>query len=399
MKKILFTCGAMTIGGVQKSLISLLNSIDKSKYNIYLLLQDIKGELVDDLPPHVIVLKGPEIISKPTYSKDKIISEIFEITFKNPSNLKKYFNAIPSAIRYGSKHARQIFWDNIKSEIDLSDELNIGFDVAISYAGGIGIWNQLIIDKINAKKKICWIHGDYSVFGTRTELEKGYMKKFDTLVAVSETAEKILLREIPELKGRTTVIHNIIDKGYIHDMADKENVYDNTYSGIRFISISRLDKGKGFDLAIRAFSRAIHDGYDLKWDIIGDGHEREVLFNLINKLGLSDRVHLLGKRLNPYPYLRGADVFIHPSKGEGKSMSVDEAKLMGKPILITEYPTVRDQIEDGITGKIVPISEEGIYRGIIEMALNSELRSNLTNNLKNFNIDTNSVEKYTSIIE
>ena len=397
-KTILFTCGELKLGGVERSLISLLNEIDYETYSVSLMVPTLKGELINQVPNQVQMIESPEIIRIPKFQRDTIKKDL-SWALKNSIYLVDFIRSFCTGLKYGSKIAKQRFWGLIRKKYKLNKEAMLDFDVAISYAGGIGLWNQLIIDVVNAKKKICWIHGDYSVFGTRTELEKEYMKKFDTVVSVSSTVEQILLREIPELKGRTTVIHNIINKKYIHEMAEKENVYNDCYQGIRFVSVSRLDKCKGLDLAITAFSRAVQDGYEIKWDIIGDGPERNTLLKLINKLNLDDNVRLIGKKLNPYPYLKGADVFFHPSKGEGKSMSVDEAKLMGKPILITSYPTVRDQIEDGITGKVVPISEEGLYKGIVEMAVNGELRGRLINNLTNFNIGKESIENFLKIIE
>lgn len=396
-KSILFTCGELKLGGVEKSLIALMKTIDYQKYIVTLMLPTKAGELLDQIPKQVEIIIAPEIISTPKFTKSTFKKDVVYI-LKNLDKATSFIKAAYYAIKTNSKIARQMYWSFVKDKIKNQKAAETDYDIAISYAGGIGIWNQLIIDKINAKMKICWIHGNYAVFGTGTELEKDYMKKFDSIVTVSDIAKDILIKEIPELKEKITVIHNIINKKYITELAEKESVYNDSFDGIRFVSISRLDKGKGFDIAIKAFYRAIQDGHNLKWDIIGDGYEKESLLKLIVDLNLTDRVRLMGKKLNPYPYLKGADVFIHPSKGEGKSMAVDEAKLMAKPILITAYPTIKDQIENDITGRIVQISEDGIYKGIVEMALNDGIRKRLSNNLKDFIIDTKSIQKVERIL-
>lgn len=398
MKKILFTCGNMSIGGVQKSLVSLLASIDFELYDVYLMIPSFSGDLLNQVPKEVKLIKAPEIITTPSFSKIMIKSD-FKYILNNPSSLVSYLKAAKLAIRKNSKYARHRYWELTNHKVKLAKEINQDYDIAISYAGGIGIWNQLILDKIKAKKYICWVHGDYSKFGTGSDHEKSYFKQFDKVVTVSETAEKILLKAIPALNGRTVVIHNIIDQKGIYQLANKERVYDINFKGIQFVSISRLDKGKGFDLAIKAFSRVVSEGHNVKWDIIGDGNEYGNLLHQIKSLGLKGKVSLLGLKSNPYPYLYQADVFFHPSRGEGKSISVDEAKVLSKPILITSYPTVRDQIEDGITGMIVPITEEGIYQGIIEMSRNNGMRNKLIENLERFEIETNSFEKVLNIIK
>nr|WP_144927971.1 glycosyltransferase [Paenibacillus bovis] len=398
MKKVIFTCGSLTIGGVQKSLINLLKNINYNQLEVHLMLSTLSGELLNQVPKNVKIIEAPQIITYPSFSKRKLHKD-FLFILTNPTMIGSYIKAGISAIKYSSKHAREIFWNGVRSKVIFQNKvIDDEYDIAVSFAGGIGIWNQVIIDKINARKKICWIHGDYSVFGTGTSQAKNYINKFDKVVTVSEKAEQILLNEVPQLLGKTTVIYNIIDRTNILELAKKETVYNNSFNGIRFISISRLDKGKGFDVAIKAFSRVVEDGLNVKWDIIGDGPEMITLSLLVKKLNLENRVRLLGKKMNPYPYLKEADVFFHPSKGEGKSISVDEAKIMQKPILITAYPTVRDQIEDDNTGRVVNISETGLYNGIVELIKNDSLRRKLSCNLSGFNPDKQSIEKIESIL-
>ena len=152
-------------------------------------------------------------------------------------------------------------------------------------------------------------------------------------------------------------------------------------SGSIFLSIGRLTEQKGFDMAIEAAKIMKNSNMRFQWFIIGDGELKEELQARINTLQIGDRVHLIGERINPYPYLAKADVFVQPSRFEGKSVILSEAIAMKKIILATDYDTVFNQLEDHVTGIIVPQNAEAIAEGLIELVTNETkcnwLRENL----------------------
>lgn len=395
MKRLLFTCGSMSVGGIQKSLLALLDKVEYRDFKVDLMVPDFSGDLLQEVPSCVNIIKAPDIVTKPTFSKTNLRDEI-SFVLRNPTKIIKYILAARTSIKLNSKFARQEYWESVKDSVEIDTEV---YDVAISYAGCIGLWNQFVIDKIKAKKKICWMHGDYTKLGTKNELEKLYLEKFDYIVNVSETSKEIFTTENPKLTSKSVVIHNIIDREKIYNYAKSENIYNDGFRGVRFVSVSRLDKEKGFDIAIKAFSKAASEGLNIKWDIIGDGPQKERLQELVSRLDLNNKIRLLGKKTNPYPYFDEADVFFHPSKSEGFGIVIAEAKILEKPILVTAYPTVRDQIEDCVTGKIVGISENEIYDGIVQMAVDTKLRNDLSKNLKGFHMDVKSMDKLLKLIE
>lgn len=392
---VLFTCGDMKIGGVQKSLISLFETIDNERFDVTLMVPTLHGELHDQIPSYIKIVKAPAFVIQPSFEKKNIKSD-FKYILRNPHYIIPFIKSSYYAVLRGSKYSRQVFWDNTEKR---KENNHFKFDVAISYAGGMGVWNSYIIDCIDAPIKICWIHGDFSVFKTGLNSEKNYLLKFDKIVAVSNKVKQVLINEVPCLREKVVVIENIINKDKLIQMAKDEVVCTKIDDRILFVSISRLDKGKGFDLAIKAFYKATKCGVKISWNIIGDGPELDSIKALISNFNLENEVKLLGKKLNPYPYLNEADVFLHPSRGEGKSIAVDEAMVFGKPILITNYPTVRDQIENNVTGEIVPITEEGIFNGIIKMSQNSELRQKYIANLKNYNKKDESISKIYELLK
>ncbi|MEA5017689.1 MAG: glycosyltransferase [Erysipelotrichaceae bacterium] len=397
MTRVLFLCGQLKLGGVQRSLLSLIENLDTSDYDVSLLLDELNGDLFKELPCNVKIIKLNEELNL-LHKMNLHSLGTWAYLLKHPTLLYivfKYFLTGQRSIN--KKNTIQNIWDIVKNKYShFYDEYN--FDVVISYAGSIGLWNQYAIDLFKAKKKICWIHGDYSVFCTGSEKEKKYIMSFDTIVTVSATIKKILLRFIPEIQHKTIVINNIVNKEKLLRLADEYSPDLENGSKTRFISVSRLDKNKGFDLAIKAFSKVVNSGYDICWDIIGQGSEMEKLSLLIDRLEMRNNIRLLGKKNNPYPFLKVADVFFHPSKGEGKSIAVDEAKLMSVPVLITSYPSVTDQITNGYNGIIVDISETALIDGIIEMTTNEQLREKLKDNLRKADCSESSIKQVKKLL-
>ena len=134
---------------------------------------------------------------------------------------------------------------------------------------------------------------------------------------------------------------------------------------MKIISIGRLHPIKGFDIAAEA-AIALHAKYPgrFEWIVIGDGEQRGVIERTVAGHSMGDSFRLIGAKPNPYPYLAAADLLVQPSRFEGKSMVLDEARIMRKPVVATAYPSVTDRIDDGINGLVVDISSAGVAGGI-----------------------------------
>ena len=149
------------------------------------------------------------------------------------------------------------------------------------------------------------------------------------------------------------------------------------------LSIGRLSPQKGFDFAIDAARILKDEGLKFIWFIIGQGELKEKLQEQIKQKHLEDCFVLLGVRENPYPYIKNADLVIQPSRYEGKSVVLDETKILAKPLIVTNYPTVHDQIMDGKEGVIVDIAAEAISNGIMELLNNEILYESIKNYMTN----------------
>lgn len=392
-KKLIFTCGKMKIGGVQKSLISLLNNLDYDKIEVTILLDNLNGELMNMLPSDVKVI---ELEDKPLeIHKLKVKSfYLFKELLKNPTlPLFIFKNIFNNERKFNSKAITQFLWNKNKNKIN---KLNNTYDIAISYAGGMGIWNEYVIDKIDSKKKILWIHGNYNNFGSKSDLEKEYYQKFDNIYVVTEKLRDFLIDNIENIEHKIEVAENIIDHTYISNLSfleveNESKLFDDS-SNTYFLSLMRVEKSKGIDLGIDAFKIALKENNNLTWYILGAGSSVEYFKSKVRNLGLEDNIVFLGPKLNPYIYLRLANVYFHPSYGEGKSISVEEAKNFNKPILITNYPTVRDQINDDITGIITELDAKTIATNLVRLHEDVKLRNKLISNLKGYRSKSNVLE-------
>lgn len=381
MKKVLIASFDMEVGGVERSLISMLHNFDY-KYDVDLMLYSHTGDFMDLLP------KSPNLLPE-----DKIYK-----TFRMPiAQIAKQGN-IPMAISrvYSILESKliskikgldesvyaqmQYMW---KNSLCFLPKYKKKYDVAISY-----LWpHYFVAQKVDAKVKIAWIHTDYSKLETDIEVDLKMWDKFDHIVAVSEECKNAFLKKYGKLKDKVIVIENITSPKFIETMA-KEKVENpmNDDNCFKIVSVARLSYAKGIDNAVRALKLLVDKGYDnIKWYIVGYGGDEEIIKNLIKENKLEDKFILLGKQINPYPYMKSADLYVQPSRYEGKAVTVCEAQILSKPVLITNYTTAKSQIKDGFDGCITELSVEGIANGIEMLYKNEDLRNKLSNNCKNTN--------------
>ena len=157
-------------------------------------------------------------------------------------------------------------------------------------------------------------------------------------------------------------------------------------SRFKLINVARLSHAKGIDRAVKALGILKWRGYlDIVWYVVGYGGDEEIIEKLIVENNLKDNFILLGKQINPYPFMKAADLYVQPSRYEGKAVTVVEAQIIHMPVLITNYPTAQSQVNDGFDGIICDQSVEGIADGIEEMYNDPALRKQLASNCSNSN--------------
>lgn len=387
-KKVLFVISTLYNGGAERSLVSLLQTMDPNEYEIDLLLFKKMGMFLEQVPEYVNIRTIPEEL-KNLYEDNK-----------NNKGYYKYIRLISTGISTLLSKSyvgqRQIRWKYAYSKLIKQEEKK--YDVAIAYMEGEPVY--YVVDKVNADKKIAWIHNDYTNLGCNPKFDDRCFSKVDNIVSVSEKCVEILKDTFPQYKNKISYIPNLTSSKTIKSMAEKfyPTEYDSTENIL--LSIGRLNNQKGFDIAIDAAKELADKGYNFKWMIIGDGSLENELKKQIQANNLQSKVFLLGAKENPYPYIKNCDVFVQTSRFEGKSIALDEAKILAKPILVTNYPTAKDQLTNGKEGIIVDLDPQSIAKGLAELIDNKNTREGLSNYLNKFEYgNENLIGLYYEIID
>lgn len=394
-KKILFMVSSMNIGGVEKSLLSLLSVIPKDKYDITVLTLEKKGGFLDYIPSYITVEETawfkeikPIIMESPQRTIKKYLKE--NKVFKIPTFIYSYYKSKNTDNRY-------IYYKNILKSIPENEG---EYDVAIAYAGPTEIIDAYITHKVKAKKKIGWVHFDISKHKINEKLYENLYEKFDKIFTVSNEANKKLNEIIPSTVNKSEVLLNIISKELINEMAKEDINFDNEFNGIKIVTVGRLSKEKGQDLAIKALANLKKGGYKVRWYCVGEGNSREEYESLIKDNKLEEDFILLGATPNPYPYIKNSDIYVQTSRHEGYCLTLAEAKCLCKPIVTTNFTGAYEQIEHGINGLIVPLNEDYIYKNVKYIMDNKSVSYNFIEKLKIEAIDTRSnVNKLMSFID
>ncbi len=390
-KKILFVIPSLDAGGAEKSLINLLSTIDQTRFSVDLFLFFDKGLFLSQVPEFVNILPKNtelEIFQRPLISsvlgflrKGRLSSAIQRIQFF--WTYKKIKNA-SLAEQYSWKYIRESF-----------GKINTEYDAAIGFLEKSSIY--FAVEKVKAKRKIGIIHTYYSNLNIDVEFEKKYFSALDHIAMVSNECSEDLKMLFPEFSEKVMILHNIVSASLIKRLAEKESEMLKPDS---IISIGRLVHLKGFDMAIEAAEILKEQHIEFHWYIIGEGPERQNLETMIRDKKLEDYVTLLGLKENPYPYIKQARIFVQPSRYEGKSIAIDEAKILAKPIVLNNFDTAKDQIDNNINGLIAEMNPKSIAENILKYINDPKLTDEIVENLKSGNFGTeHEIDKFYQIIQ
>jgi glycosyltransferase involved in cell wall biosynthesis len=391
-KDIVFIMNNLNCGGAEKALVSLLQSLDYSKYNVDLFLFKKEGIFLNKIPYEVNILDEPLEYGFFDMSIKKAI-------FKNliKGNFKTIYNRICAGfvLKYekNSTVAEQKMWRYLSSSMKI---LPKKYDVAIGYLEKTP--NYFCIDKVKAKKKIAFIHTDYKQSKMDSSIDGPYFLKFNTIVTVSDICKEVLIEIFPNIEHKFKTMNNIISSTAITKLASEKVVLDKC--GITLMSIGRLNTTKGYDFAIKACKILSDRGLKFKWFILGDGEERKTLETEIKKYHLEKTFVLLGETENPYSFLDKADIFVHTARFEGYGIVITEAKILKKPMLLTDFNTSKTHIHNGINGYIVALEPQEIADGLEKLIIDENLRKQFSNALAQHDYGTeNEIESFYSLIK
>lgn len=371
MKKILFVINSLGLGGAEKSLTSLLNAIDFTRYEVDLLMFRPSGMFMKLLPEEVHIL--PEL----SFLKS---NKSLTIQLKHPKYLIARICAT-IGLRQNSKkhilHDAQCYWKYAGSAFN---ELLGSYDVAIAW--GQGNPTHYVAEKVNAKRKIAFVNADYEAAGHNRSFDHIFYEQYDYIAAVSDKLAEIMKNVFPDMESKIVTVYDINNASLINQMAKIENPFVNVSSDLIVVTVGRLVKPKGYDLAIQASKILKDQGIDFKWYFVGDGPERLLIEQDVQKYNLQKNIVLIGAQSNPYTYIKNADIYVQTSRFEGYCLTLGEARILNKPVISTNFEVVYNQIRDGENGLIVEMDPQKIADAIIRLSTDKELRNHIVDNLK-----------------
>ncbi|MCY9692629.1 glycosyltransferase [Paenibacillus alginolyticus] len=381
-KSVLFVMNNLNCGGAEKALISLLDTIDYSKYDVDLFLMKHEGLFLSKIPNNVNLLEEPN-----EYKYFDMSIKLALLDCLKNGRLDIAISRLLAGIIIKTEKNRvrceQRVWMYISKSLK---NINKKYDIAVGYLEKTPIY--FCVDKVDANTKIGFIHNDYDQLGMDPLLDQPYFERLENIVTVSEECGKILRNRFPMYNDKVKVMYNIVSPSTINKMSLEQGItWDE---GVKIVSVGRLNKQKNFELAVETCKELVKNGYSVKWYIIGEGEEREELERIIGENNLQETFILLGIKENPYPYIKEADIYVQPSRFEGKSIAIDEAKILHKPIVVTNFSTAKDQITNHDNGLIVEMNSKSLYEGIASLINNEALREHFTCQLSNEQLGTES---------
>lgn len=374
--RILILMHYMELGGAESALLGLLQSIDPNKVEVDLFVYSHRGELMRFVPKEKVRLL-PEM--KAYSLTEKPLGEVVQKGYWRLA-IARMIGRWQTALFCRRNKNKEIgkpcecgtfFQQRMTCHVLPKIQPNVEYDLAISFLTP----HYIVLNRVRAKKKIGWIHTDYTRILVDVNTELNMWERLDGIVSISEEVGKRFCEVFPSLEGKLVQIENILNTEFIRKRAEDSLVSlgDGT-SVINLLTIGRFSPPKKME-DIPLICRMIREkGVSIKWYIIGYGSQEieTVVRNNAVKEGVTDFVVILGKKDNPYPYIKACDVYVQPSRYEGKSITVREAQILCKPVIITNYPTAASQVKNGIDGVIVPLDVNACAQGIADFLVNRE---------------------------
>lgn len=373
MKKVLFVINTMGQAGAERAMLELIKAINQPELEISLFVLLNRGELFSEVPSFVRLLnKKPDKGSVLAHAKPVLAKLTVKKAVRNASLMKNFlwicrnFSAQKKA---GHIQPDKLLWKVIS---DGTKELSETFDIAIAFLEGGAAY--YVADHVHAEKKAAFIHIEYEKSGFTPLLDHGCYNSMDRIYAVSEGVRESFLHMYPAYKEKTGIFHNIINTELIRTRAKQGVGFTDDFQGFRIVTVGRLHYQKGYDITIPVLKKLKQKGQNVRWYVLGDGPQRKEVEQWIQEAGVEHDFILLGMTANPYPYIAQCDLYVHATRYEGKSIAMEEAQVLGRPIIASDCPGNREQIKHRENGLLVPLKQESIMQAILELINDREQR-------------------------
>lgn len=377
MKKILFVINTLGRAGAETSLLELLRHLDSEEFEVSLYVVMNQGEMAEELPEHVHLL-NKNYQNIPVLGKEGqkgMIKQVLKALLSRATLFRRLPYLLKNLFRMISQ--KKVSLDKLLWRIlsDGGERLEETYDLAVAFIEGGATY--YVADHVKAEKKAAFVHVDYQKAGYTRELDLNCYKSFDKIFAVSQEVKQEFGKAYPEWVGKTDVFHNILDIKGIQWKARVKGGFTDKFDGIRLLTIGRLTAQKALEVSIEAMSLLKKEFFPVRWYVLGEGDQRDFLEKTIERFGLKEDFILLGAVENPYPYLAQADIYVHASRFEGKSIAIQEAQILGKAIVVSDCSGNREQVTDREDGIMCRFTAESIRDGIVLLMNDKELKQQL----------------------
>ena len=373
MKKLLFIINTLGCGGAERAMLNLFSALDSNKYEISLFVLTGQGELRRELPENVrLINKKYKEVSVLTKKGRRLLTlSVLKAGIGKALFLRRAPYIIKNFLimrKKGKIMPDKLLWRLLS---DGAPKIQEEYDLAVAYLEGGATY--YVADYVKAKKKAAFVHIDYEKAGYTRELDLDCYEKFDRIFTVSDEVKEHFLRVYPEYECKTSVFNHILNQERIKKMADQGEGFNDGVKGLTILTVGRLTRQKRYDIAIEAMKLIKEKiGVPIRWYVLGDGDLRQELEQQIKSAGLENDFILMGVKENPYPYYKDCDFYVHATEFEGKSIALQEAQVLGKPILATDCSGNREQIENGTDGILCELDSGQVCEKLLYMINNPE---------------------------
>ena len=347
---ILFCINHMNTGGVEKSLLALLRTLPRDRFEPHVALMRHSGELLGDIPADVPVhaLRSIERnwprLSAPLRCARDISGPLSYLLAKARGTLTHYYGHVLGAAR----------------------DIDRCFDIAVSYQGPSELLDWYVATRIDARVKCSWIHFEVSKCFINKCTTRLVYPSFDRIFIVSESAKKIFDDMFPGLAEKTHVFHNIVNAAEVRRLAGEYTV-DKNDGAVQICTVGRVTRQKAPDVAVLTARRLKERGFNFEWNFIGSDNMLDECREMTARIGVDDCMHFPGLKANPYPYMAVADVYVQPSRYEGYCITLAEARLFGMPVVCTPF-SGSEQVASQPNAQIVKLDPDTLADAIIHAA-------------------------------
>lgn len=356
--KIAFVNTDMNVGGIPKASIPFLKELVK-EHEVTLILTHGGGEILDQIPAGVKVRILPSL-----GYKGLLVSAVKQ---------GRIFAAIKCLTRYKTS---KNWIESLRAWVNINKRINGHFDLAIAYFGMNAKCVLVTLDQVNAAKKIAFMHGDHPFKESELPVMGKIYAGFDKLFSVSNATRLNFIKDYPSCKDKADVFYNLMDveliKSKANELLPSKSFEDK--DPIHIVTVGRVSPEKGQMMIPEISSLLQESGIKFIWHVIGAGPDLEFLRQPVEKRAMSETIILHGNAINPYPYIKAADIYVQPSYTEGYCLTILEAAILGKPIVATKVGGTWEHFIDGEDILLCQPTPEAIFDKVKDLATNEQFR-------------------------